>query len=88
VKITVARLPSARLVKMNSLMNIKGRQATAWTVENGRLQQREVTLGHRTLDGRVEIAGGVPEGAEIVNGSISGLRVGRRVMITAGNGQR
>jgi len=88
VQITVARLPSARLVKMNSLMNIKGRQATAWTVENGRLQQREVTLGHRTLDGRVEIAGGVPEGAEIVNGSISGLRVGRRVMITAGNGQR
>ena len=88
VRITVARLLSARLVKMNSLMNITGRQATAWTVENGRLQQREVTLGHRTLDGRVEIAGGVPEGAEIVNGSISGLRVGRRVMITAGNGQR
>jgi HlyD family secretion protein len=83
VRITVARLPSARLVKMNSLMDIKGRQATAWTVENGRLQQRKVGLGHRTLDGRVEIVSGVPEGAEIVNGSTSGLRVGRRVTIAA-----
>jgi HlyD family secretion protein len=83
VRITVARLPSARLAKMNSLMNINGRQATAWTVEDGRLQLREVGLGHRTLDGRVEIVSGVPEGAEIVNGSTSGLRVGRGVTIAA-----
>jgi HlyD family secretion protein len=83
VRITVARLPSARLVKMNSLMNITGRQATAWTVENGRLQQRKVALGHRTLDGRVEIVSGVPEGAEIVNGPIAGLKVGRRATIVA-----
>ena len=83
VRITVARLPSARLVKMNSLMNITGRQATAWTVENGRLQQRKVALGHRTLDGRVEIVSGVPEGAEIVNGPIAGLKIGRRATIVA-----
>jgi HlyD family secretion protein len=83
VRITVARLPSARLVKMNSLMNITGRQATAWTVENGRLQQRKVVLGHRTLDGRVEIVSGVPGGAEIVNGPIAGLKVGRRATIVA-----
>jgi HlyD family secretion protein len=83
VRITVARLLSARLVKMNSLMNITGRQATAWTVENGRLQQRKVALGHRTLDGRVEIVSGVPEGAEIVNGPIAGLKVGRRATIVA-----
>lgn len=81
VLITVAQLPSARLVKENSLADIKGRQATAWTVESGTLQQRQVTLGHRTLDGRVEIAGGVPEGAEIVDGPTTGFRVGRRATI-------
>jgi HlyD family secretion protein len=64
-----------------SLVDIKGRQATAWTVEDGALQQRQVTLGHRTLDGRVEIVSGVPEGAEIVDGPATGLRVGRRATI-------
>jgi HlyD family secretion protein len=83
VRIAVARLPSARLVEMNSLMNINGRHATAWTVEHGRLQQREVGLGHRTLDGRVEIVSGVPEGAEIADGPIAGLKVGRKATIVA-----
>lgn len=83
VLITVAELPSARLVKVTTLVDIKGRQATAWTVENGRLQQRQVSLGHRTLDGRVEIASGMPEGAELVDSPATGLRVGRRVMIVA-----
>jgi HlyD family secretion protein len=31
-----------------------------WTVEDNRLQQHMVTLGHRLLDGRFEITGGVP----------------------------
>jgi len=83
VRITVATLPNARLVKLNALANIRGREATAWTVEDGRLQQRRVVLGHRTLDGRVEIAGGVPDGAEIVNGPVTGLEVGRSVTIVA-----
>ena len=83
VLITVAQLPSARLVKVNSLVDIKGQQATAWTVESGTLQQRQVTLGHRTLDGRVEIVSGVPEGAEIVDGPTTGIRVGRRATIAA-----
>lgn len=83
VVITVATLPTARLVKLNALTNIKGHTATAWTVEEDRLQQRQVTLGLRTFDGRVEIAGGVPEGAEIVNGPIAGLKIGRKVTIAA-----
>lgn len=83
VRITVARLPSARLVKMNALVNINGRDATAWTVEDGKLQQRRVKIGHRTLDGRVEIVSGVPKEAEIVDGLMAGFRVGRRVKIAA-----
>lgn len=81
VRITVATLPSARLVKLNALASLRTREATAWTVEDGRLQQRQVALGHRTLDGRVEIIDGVPEGVEIVNGPIAGLKVGRRATI-------
>jgi HlyD family secretion protein len=83
VVITVARLPQARLVKQAVLLKVQGRQATAWTVEDGRLQQRRVTLGQRTLDGRVEIVGGVPEDAELVSGPTSGLAVDRRVVIGA-----
>jgi HlyD family secretion protein len=81
VVITVARLPQARLVRYAALLKVQGRQATAWTVEGGRLQQRRVTLGHRTLDGRVEIVGGVPEGVELVTGPTAGLAIGRQVVI-------
>jgi len=83
VRITVARLPSARLVKLNALGNIRGREATAWTVEGSTLQQRQVALGHRTLDGRVEILSGVPEGAEIVADPTAELKVGRKATIVA-----
>jgi HlyD family secretion protein len=84
VLITVATLPSARLVKLKSLANVQRREATAWTVEDGRLEQRTVTLGARTLDGRVEITGGVPDGAEVVDDTVSGLKSGRRAAIANG----
>ena len=83
VVITVATLPHARLVKLTSLSGLKGGEAIAWTVEDGRLQQRSVTLGQRTLDGRVEIVSGAPEGAEIVNGPTAGFRLGRKVTVAA-----
>jgi HlyD family secretion protein len=83
VVITVARLSQARLIKQAALLKVQGRQAMAWTVEDGRLQQRRVTLGQRTLDGRVEIVSGVPEGAELVNGPTSGLSIGRRVVVAS-----
>jgi HlyD family secretion protein len=83
VVITVATLPRARLVKQMLLQKVQGGQATAWTVEDGRLQQRRVTLGQRTLAGRVEIVGGVPEGAELVSGPATGLAIGRRVVIAS-----
>jgi HlyD family secretion protein len=88
VVITVATLPSARLVKLTSLSELKGQKATAWTVEDGRLQQRAVALGQRTLDGRVLIVGGLPEGAEIVDSPTAGFRVGRSVTISAAERQK
>jgi HlyD family secretion protein len=82
--ITVGALPRARLVKLSALSGIKGSEATAWTVEDGRLQQRSVELGQRTLDGRVEIASGLPEGVELVDGPPTGFRLGRKVTIAVG----
>ena len=81
VRINVATLPTARLVKLKALLNVQKREATAWTVENGRLQQRTVALGYRTLDGQAEITGGVPEGVEIVSDAVDGLKIGRRAVI-------
>jgi HlyD family secretion protein len=83
VRITVATLPTARLVRLRSLQNVQNREATAWTVENGRLQQRRVTLGYRTLDGRVEVTGGVSDGVEIVSDVADGLKIGRRASIAS-----
>jgi HlyD family secretion protein len=88
VVITVAILPRARFVKLTSLSQLKGQQATAWTVEDGKLRQRVVALGQRTLDGRVAIVNGVPEGAEIVEGQTAGFRVGRSATISAVESQK
>jgi len=86
VLITVATLPRARLVKAGALQSVKGGEAVAWTVEDGRLQQRAVSLGQRTIDGRVEIRGGVPDGAEVVDDLVTGLRVGRKATVIAPQG--
>jgi HlyD family secretion protein len=87
VLITVATLPSARLVKTSTLQSVKGREAVAWTVEDGLLQQRKVTLGHRTIDGRVEIVSGIPDGAGIVIAPQTGLKVGRKATIVPEKGK-
>lgn len=80
VVITVATLARARLVKVGALQNVRGREAIAWTLEDGRLQQRRVSIGQRTLNGRLEIVSGVPEGVDIVEGPVQGLRIGRKVI--------
>ena len=46
------------------------------------MQQHEVTLGHRLLDGRYEITGGVPDNAMVVTQLRSGLRAGRAAKIS------
>lgn len=82
VYITTARLPQALLVPEVAIEGLGQGKGTIWTVEDGRLQKREVTLGHRLLDGRYEITGGLPNNAVAVNQLRSGLRLGRAVKIT------
>jgi HlyD family secretion protein len=83
VYIRTVWLMQALLVPEAAIEGLGQGRGTIWTVEDGRLQQREVTLGHRLLDGRYEIAGGLPDNALAVNQLRSGLRIGRAVKITA-----
>ena len=82
VYITTNHLAQALLVPEAAIEALGKTTGTVWTVEDGRLQQRQVTLGHRLLDGRYEITGGVPANALVVTRLSSGLRVGRAANIT------
>ncbi len=84
VHVTTAILPRAWLVPEAAIEALGKTSGTVWTVEDGRFQRREVALGHRLLDGRYEITGGVPDKAAIVTQLLSGLRVGRAAKMTGG----
>jgi HlyD family secretion protein len=81
VYITTVRLPQALLVPEAAIVGLAKNRGTVWTVEDDRLQRREVTLGHRLLDGRYEIAGGLPDKARVVVQLSNGLRDGRAATI-------
>jgi HlyD family secretion protein len=83
VYIRTVQLPQALLVPEAAIEGLGQSRGTIWTVDDGHLQKREVTLGHRLLDGRYEIAGGLPDNAVPVNQLRSGLRIGRAAKITA-----
>jgi HlyD family secretion protein len=87
VYITTVTLPQALLVPEAAIVGLAKNHGTVWTVEDARLRQHEVTLGHRLLDGRYEITGGLPVNAEVVTQLPNGLRLGRAVKITEGPGR-
>ncbi len=81
VFITTSVLDTALLVPETAIENFDGTKGTVWTKEDGELQRREVDLGHRTLDSRLEITGGLPEGARVVSVLRPGLREGRAAKV-------
>jgi HlyD family secretion protein len=83
VFVTVATLDKALLIPEASVKGYDGRSATVWTVENGRLAQRRVGIGLRTEDSRLEITGGLPEGAKVAIGVPPAARLGRAVRLRA-----
>ncbi len=83
VTITTVHLPTARLVPESALEDLAKTSATVWTVEDGRLQRRHVALGHRLLDGRYEISGGLPETGMPVIERVPGMRAGRAATTVA-----
>ena len=83
VYITTAHLAQVLSVPEAAIIGLSKDHGTVWTVEDGRLQQRSVTLGHRLLDGRDEITDGVPDKALVVTQLRSGLRAGRAATIAS-----
>lgn len=83
VFIRVAEVTDALMVPETALTDDKGDHGSVWTLEDGTLHQRRVELGLRTLDGRVVIQAGVPEGARVVDQRRPGLREGRWAHIAA-----
>lgn len=79
VLITADRLTDALLVPENAVDGFDGTEGMVWTVEDGRLRRRRVDFGQQTLDGRLEIVAGLPEGARVVAELRDGLREGRAV---------
>jgi HlyD family secretion protein len=79
--ITVAQLEQALLVPEAAVSGYDGRQGTIWTVEDGRLQRRQVTFRHRTEDARLEIVDGLPGPALVVAHIGQGFREGRSVRV-------
>ena len=66
VLIDTATLPEAMLVPRAAVQGFNGRTGTVWTLENQRLTPRQMSFGHRTLDGRLEIIGPLPTGIEVL----------------------
>lgn len=84
VFITTAVLDTALLVPETAVEGFNGTEGTVWTVEDGALRRREVTFGHRTLESRLEIVDGLPDGARVVTALRPGLREGRAAKAVAG----
>lgn len=84
VFITTDTLRQAVLVPPVAVIGRKDSQGKVWTLESGKLQQRDVTFGPDLLDGRLPISGGVPDGAQVVVSPAAGLRVGRAAVVTPG----
>ena len=82
VIITVAVLPKALLVPELMVSGYDGHAGFVWIAKNGTALRTSVTFGQRTLDGRIEITGGVPSGGEIITGPSAGLRDGRAVRVS------
>ncbi|MEZ5925374.1 MAG: efflux RND transporter periplasmic adaptor subunit [Hyphomicrobiaceae bacterium] len=76
--ITVTVLDKALLVPEAAVQGFDGRQGTVWTIRDGRLERQRLSFRHRTEDARLEVAGGLTQGAEVVVAPAAGLREGRR----------
>ena len=86
IVVATGELPRAVLVKSAAVDSLRDSHGRVWTVEDGRLAQREVTFGAQLLDGRLPIVGGLPRGAAVVDGPVAGLRVGRAARISGAAG--
>ena len=84
VLITTATLDKALLIPETAIQQTSTGTGTVWTVEDGILQRRNVRLGYRTLDARVEVLADLPAGTYVISEPHSGLQEGKSATTQVG----
>jgi HlyD family secretion protein len=87
VFITTGILPRALMVPESAVEQYDGKSGTVWTIVDGRLTRSRVTLGRRSVDGRIEIVAGLPAGAAVAAATSSAFREGRSARAAQGPAQ-
>jgi HlyD family secretion protein len=82
--IQTAMLEQALLIPETAIAHFNGTSGSVWVVEERQLQYQSVTLGHKTLDGRVEIIDGLKSDMQVVTDAPKGIREGRKVSVING----
>ncbi|WP_417809153.1 efflux RND transporter periplasmic adaptor subunit [Thioclava sp.] len=81
VRITTGHRDTALMVPEIAISGFDGHLGQVWLVQDGKLGQAELTFGARDDMGRVEVTGGLPDGAEIVTTLPKGASDGRAVRV-------
>ncbi len=84
VEIVKKVIPRGVFVPLRFIEAYQGNAGSVWVIEQGRLARRNVRLGERLLDGRVEVASELPPGVAIVTEDPAGLTEGRAVRPAVG----
>ncbi|WP_343117403.1 efflux RND transporter periplasmic adaptor subunit [Ostreiculturibacter nitratireducens] len=77
VRITTGTRERALMVPEVAIAGFDGHLGKVWTVQDGRLHEVELTFGARDDRGRVEVTGGLPDGATVVAAPPKGADEGR-----------
>lgn len=83
VRILTGTRDRALMVPEVAITGFDGFGGLVWLVQDGRLQRGTLTFGARDDKGRVEVTGGLPDGAEIVALPPKGADAGRLARIGA-----
>jgi HlyD family secretion protein len=81
VLITTAELAEATLIPEMAVVEFAGAGGKIWTVQDQQLKLQTVRFGSRTLDGRVVITAGLPDGTFAVTSPQSGMHEGQRAKV-------
>lgn len=74
----------SRLTVPDAAIRSSAGQHEVWTVDNGLLRRRTVTLGRQdATNGRVEVVEGLPESAQVLAARYDNLREGARALVLA-----
>ncbi|MCA3449754.1 MAG: efflux RND transporter periplasmic adaptor subunit [Rhodobacter sp.] len=83
VRVLTGMRASALMVPEIAISGFDGHRGTVWIVQDGRLARAQLTFGARDDRGRVEVTGGMPDGAQIVAAPPQGADEGRLARIEA-----